>query len=157
MLVSLELIGEYCIQFFCFVAIILAWLLAFRQIETIFAYHSLSVFSLRFYLLSVCANGDTANKIGTYNLSIISAFHNVPFYVAAPITSLDVTLQSGDEIPIEERPAEELVDTSKAPKGCPCWNPAFDVTPAKNIAGIITEKGVIEPDAEGKFDVKAFV
>jgi methylthioribose-1-phosphate isomerase len=105
----------------------------------------------------VCANGDTANKIGTYNLSIIAAFHNVPFYVAAPITSLDITLQSGDAIPIEERSSEELVSTSKAPIGMPCWNPAFDVTPAKNITGIVTEKGVIEPDAEGKFDVKAFV
>ena len=60
----------------------------------------------------VCANGDTANKIGTYNLSIISAFHKVPFYVAAPITSLDVTLESGDAIPIEERSAEELINTS---------------------------------------------
>ena len=105
----------------------------------------------------VCANGDTANKIGTYNLSIIAAFHKVPVYVAAPITSLDITLESGDAIPIEERKAEELIDTSKAPKGMPCWNPAFDVTPAKNIRGIVTEKGVIEPDAEGKIDVKAFV
>jgi methylthioribose-1-phosphate isomerase len=105
----------------------------------------------------VCANGDTANKIGTYNLSIIAAFHNVPFYVAAPITSLDTSLESGDDIPIEERKAEELISTSKAPEGMPCWNPAFDVTPAKNITGIITEKGVIVPDADGKIDVKAFL
>jgi methylthioribose-1-phosphate isomerase len=105
----------------------------------------------------VCANGDTANKIGTYNLSIIAAFHNVPFYVAAPITSLDVTLASGDEIPIEERSSEELISTSKALPSMPCWNPAFDVTPAMNISGIVTEKGVIEPDADGKIDVKAFV
>lgn len=105
----------------------------------------------------VCANGDTANKIGTYNLSIIAAFHKVPFYVAAPITSLDITLESGDQIPIEERKAEELIDTSKAPKNVPCWNPAFDVTPAINIRGIVTEKGVIEPDADGKLNVKAFV
>lgn len=105
----------------------------------------------------VCANGDTANKIGTYNLSIIAAFHNVPVYVAAPITSLDITLASGDQIPIEERKAEELIETSKAPHNVPCWNPAFDVTPAKNIRGIVTEKGVIEPDENGNIDVKAFV
>ena len=105
----------------------------------------------------VCANGDTANKIGTYNLSIIAAFHKVPVYVAAPITSLDITLVSGDQIPIEERKAEELIDTSKAPKNVPCWNPAFDVTPAKNIRGIVTEKGVIEPDSNGNIDVKSFV
>jgi len=105
----------------------------------------------------VCANGDTANKIGTYNLSIIAAFHKVPFYVAAPITSLDITLESGKSIPIEERSSEELISTSRAPAGMPCWNPAFDVTPDCNISGIITEKGVIEPDADGKFDVKAFV
>jgi len=105
----------------------------------------------------VCANGDTANKIGTYNLSIIAAFHKVPFYVAAPITSLDITLDSGDAIPIEERKPEELISTSKAPNGMPCWNPAFDVTPAKNITGIVTEKGVILPGADGTFDVKAFV
>lgn len=105
----------------------------------------------------VCANGDTANKIGTYNVSIIAAFHKVPFYVAAPITSLDVNLTSGDAIPIEERSADELINTSKAPSNVPCWNPAFDVTPAANIAGIVTEKGVILPDANGNFDVKGFV
>lgn len=105
----------------------------------------------------VCANGDTANKIGTYNLSIIAAFHKIPFYVAAPITSLDITLESGKSIPIEERSSAELISTSKAPANMSCWNPAFDVTPDCNISGIITEKGVIEPDDEGKFDVKAFV
>jgi S-methyl-5-thioribose-1-phosphate isomerase len=105
----------------------------------------------------VCANGDTANKIGTYNLSIVAAYHKVPFYVAAPITSLDISLDSGADIPIEERPANELIETSKAPANMKCWNPAFDVTPACNIRGIITEKGVIEPDGEGKIDVKAFV
>jgi len=106
----------------------------------------------------VCANGDTANKIGTYNLSIIAAFHKIPFYVAAPTTSLDVTLESGKSIPIEERSSEELISTSMAPAGMPCWNPAFDVTPDCNITGgIITEKGVILPDADGKLDVKAFM
>ena len=106
----------------------------------------------------VCANGDTANKIGTYNLSIIAAHHNVPFYVAAPITSIDPTLSSGDKIPIEERKPEELISTSKAPNNMPCWNPAFDVTPAKLITGgIVTEKGVIEPDSNGNIDVQAFL
>lgn len=105
----------------------------------------------------VCANGDTANKIGTYSLSIVAAYHNIPFYVAAPITSLDVTLESGTSIPIEERSSEELISTSRAPPDMPCWNPAFDVTPACNIRGIITERGVIEPNSDGKIDVKAFV
>lgn len=105
----------------------------------------------------VCANGDTANKIGTYNLSIIAAFHRIPFFVAAPITSLDITLESGKSIPIEERSSEELISTSRAPANMPCWNPAFDVTPGCNISGIITEKGVILPDKDGNIDVKAFV
>jgi methylthioribose-1-phosphate isomerase len=105
----------------------------------------------------VCANGDTANKIGTYNLSIVAAYHNIPFYVAAPITSLDISLESGKSIPIEERSSDELISTSNAPPNMPCWNPAFDVTPACNIRGIITERGVIEPNSDGKFDVKAFV
>lgn len=105
----------------------------------------------------VCANGDTANKIGTYNLSIIAAAHGVPFYVASPFTTLDVNLNSGDDIEIEERPAKELIETSLAPKEINCWNPAFDVTPGKNIAGIITEKGVIKPNEDGTFDVTSFV
>ena len=105
----------------------------------------------------MCANGDTANKIGTYNLSIIAKYHNVKFYVAAPLTSCDTTLPSGNSIPIEERSGEELISTSNAPKDIKCWNPAFDVTPACNITGgIITEKGLIEPD-EGIIDVKSFV
>lgn len=105
----------------------------------------------------VCANGDTANKIGTYNLSLVAAAHSVPFYVAAPFTTLDTSLASGDAIEIEERPAEEMISTSKAPTAIPCWNPAFDVTPGKFITGIITEKGIIEPRVDGTFDVAAFV
>ena len=105
----------------------------------------------------VCANGDTANKIGTYNLALVAAAHNVPFYVAAPFTTLDVNLKSGDQIEIEERSAEEIITSGNAPAGMPCWNPAFDVTPARYIAGIITEKGVIVPAADGTIDVKAFV
>jgi methylthioribose-1-phosphate isomerase len=105
----------------------------------------------------VCANGDTANKIGTYNLSIVAAYHNVPFFVAAPVTSLDIMLESGKSIPIEERSSEELISTSKAPASMTCWNPAFDVTPACNIRAIITEKGIIEPDENGTLDVKSFM
>jgi S-methyl-5-thioribose-1-phosphate isomerase len=105
----------------------------------------------------VCANGDTANKIGTYNLSLVAAAHGVPFYIAAPFTTLDVSLKTGDEIEIEERPAAEMIVSGNAPANMPCWNPAFDVTPAKYIAGIITEKGVIEPNIDGTIDVAAFV
>lgn len=105
----------------------------------------------------VCANGDTANKIGTFNLSIIAKEMGIEFFVASPFTTLDVNLESGDEIEIEERPAKEMIESSGAPKDMPCWNPAFDVTPAKYITGIITEKGVLKKSADGTFDVKGFV
>jgi len=105
----------------------------------------------------ICANGDTANKIGTYTLAIVARAHNVPFYVAAPFTTLDVTLEDGDSILIEERPPLELLESSKAPKGMKCWNPAFDVTPAEFITGIITEKGVIQRNKDGMIDVASFV
>mmetsp|Transcript_27362 Transcript_27362/g.57085 ORF Transcript_27362/g.57085 Transcript_27362/m.57085 type:complete len:369 (-) Transcript_27362:142-1248(-) len=105
----------------------------------------------------VCANGDTANKIGTFNLSIIAKEMGVEFFVASPFTTLDVNLESGDEIEIEERPAKEVIESSVAPKDMPCWNPAFDVTPAEYITGIITEKGVLKKSADGTFDVKGFV
>jgi len=105
----------------------------------------------------VCANGDTANKIGTYNLSIIAKEMGVEFFVASPFTTLDVNLKSGDEIEIEERPANEMIDSGSAPKNMNCWNPAFDVTPAEYITGIITEKGVLKKGSDGKFDVIGFV
>jgi 5-methylthioribose kinase len=105
----------------------------------------------------VCANGDTANKIGTYSLSVIAAAHGVPVYVAAPFTTLDVNLATGDQIQIEERPAAELLASSRAPDTIAVWNPAFDVTPSKYIAGIITEKGVIVAGADGTMNVAAFV
>lgn len=105
----------------------------------------------------VCANGDTANKIGTYNLSIIAAEMGVEFFVAAPFSSIDVEIQTGEEIEIEERPAGEMIDTGNAPKGMACWNPAFDVTPAKYITGIITEKGVLKRGEDGTLDVIGFV
>ncbi|XP_050311048.1 methylthioribose-1-phosphate isomerase [Anthonomus grandis grandis] len=97
----------------------------------------------------VAANGDTANKIGTYQMAVVAKYHGVPFYVAAPFTSIDSKVTSGEHIVIEERPDREMTHVGEhriAAKGIQCWNPAFDVTPASLIAGIITEKGVFRPD-----------
>lgn len=105
----------------------------------------------------VCRNGDTANKIGTFMLAVVAFEHKVPFYVAAPFTTLDVNLEHGDRIEIEERSAAEIIDSSRAPRDMKVWNPAFDVTPAKYITGIITEKGVIEKGEDGLFDIVSFV
>ena len=96
----------------------------------------------------VAANGDTANKIGTYTLAILCHVHHVPFYVAAPTTSIDLTLATGDAIPIEERAPAEVTrvgGVDLAPKGITALNPAFDVTPAQYITAIITERGVFRP------------
>ncbi|MHC4475880.1 MAG: S-methyl-5-thioribose-1-phosphate isomerase [Planctomycetota bacterium] len=95
----------------------------------------------------IAANGDTANKIGTYSLSVLAEKHGIPFYVAAPSSTFDLRIKSGDEIPIEQRPATEVTTIGKtqiAPDGISVYNPAFDVTDASFIAAIITEKGVIE-------------
>lgn len=105
----------------------------------------------------VCANGDTANKIGTFALSIIAKEMGVEFFVASPFTTLDVSLATGDDIEIEERPADEMLESACAPKGMACWNPGFDVTPAKYISGIITERGVLKKSSDGTFDVVGFV
>lgn len=100
----------------------------------------------------IASNGDVANKIGTYSLSILAKVHDIPFYIAAPSSTFDMSIKSGAEIPIEQRGAYEvscLTGTMTAPKDVKVFNPAFDVTPAKNITAIITEKAVIEnPDAE---------
>jgi len=93
----------------------------------------------------IAANGDTANKIGTYSLAVLAAHHRVPFYIAAPFSTIDPTLASGAEIPIEERDASEVRRVGAqptAPGESPVFNPAFDVTPAGLIAAIITERGV---------------
>jgi methylthioribose-1-phosphate isomerase len=93
----------------------------------------------------IAANGDTANKIGTYMVAVLAREHSVPFYVAAPITTLDLTLASGEEIPIEERDSKEVThirDQQLAPDGIAVHNPAFDVTPNHLISAIITDKGV---------------
>ena len=95
----------------------------------------------------IAANGDTANKIGTYPLAIIAQAHKVPFYVVAPKSTIDLSTPSGSEIPIEQRPEREVThcgDYRVVPEGVPVENPAFDVTPAELITAIITEDGVIE-------------
>jgi methylthioribose-1-phosphate isomerase len=98
----------------------------------------------------IAANGDAANKIGTYALAIASKAHNVPFYVAAPFSTIDFDLANGSQIPIEERDDSEIAnigDTDICVAGAEFYNPAFDVTPANLINAIITEKGVIQPSA----------
>ena len=100
----------------------------------------------------IAANGDTANKIGTFSLSILAKEHEIPFYIAAPSSTFDLSIPTGAEIPIEERAGEEvgaLGGVRIAPENLSVYNPAFDVTDAANITAIITEIGVIEkPNAE---------
>ena len=93
----------------------------------------------------IAANGDTANKIGTYTIAVLAREHSVPFYVCAPFSSIDLSLPSGDSIPIEERSADEVTrigSTRIAPENVPARHPAFDVTPARFITAIVTERGV---------------
>jgi len=93
----------------------------------------------------IAANGDTANKIGTYSVAVLASHHGIPFYVAAPLSTIDPSIPSGAAIPIEERGDDEvrsLGGRQTAPAETPVYNPAFDVTPAELIAGIITERGV---------------
>lgn len=130
----------------------------------------------------VAANGDTANKIGTYQLAITARYHNVPFIVAAPSTSVDLNIDSGKEIHIEARPAVE-VTTLRGPvveapssefkkdatgavvsetiavaaRGIGVWNPSFDVTPAELISAIVTEKGVVLKGDGQQFDMRTFL
>ena len=96
----------------------------------------------------IAANGDTANKIGTYQVALAAAAHGIPFYVAAPSSTFDLSLASGEAIPIEQRPPEEVTHgfgRATAPAGIKVYNPAFDVTPARLIAAIICEHGLIRP------------
>ncbi len=101
----------------------------------------------------IARNGDTANKIGTYSLAVLARESDVPFYVAAPTTTIDPETATGDDIPIEQRPPEEVTHIGGvriAPEGVEVWNPAFDVTPARYITAIITERGIIrQPLGEG--------
>jgi methylthioribose-1-phosphate isomerase len=96
----------------------------------------------------IAANGDTANKIGTYGVAVLAAAHDIPFYVAAPSSTFDLSLATGDDIPIEQRDPREITHgfgRATAPDGIGVYNPAFDVTPARLIKAIICERGVIEP------------
>ncbi len=99
----------------------------------------------------VAANGDVANKIGTYSVAVLARRHGIPFYVAAPLSTVDINTASGDDIPIEERAAAEVTgygDTQWAPAGVGVRNPVFDVTPAELVTALITERGVVcAPDA----------
>ncbi len=101
----------------------------------------------------VAANGDVANKIGTYMVAVLAHRHNIPFYVACPLSTIDMTLASGDLIPIEERAREEVTgyrDCQWAAQGVEVRNPSFDVTPAELVTAIITEKGIVhQPDLTG--------
>jgi len=97
----------------------------------------------------IAANGDVANKIGTYSVAVLAKAHGIPFYVAAPVSTIDLETPNGDKIPIEERDSSEVTQLYGgrviAPSGVAVWNPAFDVTPANLIAGIITERGILSP------------
>ncbi len=96
----------------------------------------------------IAANGDTANKIGTYSLSILARYHKIPFYIAAPVSTVDQSTPNGEKIAIEERSGDEVLYLNNkciAPEGTIAKHPGFDVTPAKNITAIITEKGVFKP------------
>lgn len=99
----------------------------------------------------ITARGDTANKIGTYGVAILAKHHNIPFYVAAPSSTFDLTMTNGNNIPIEQRRESEITEgfgKRTAPQGVHVYNPAFDVTPAELITAIITEKGIIQPVSE---------
>jgi methylthioribose-1-phosphate isomerase len=101
----------------------------------------------------VAANGDVANKIGTYMVAVLARRHNIPFYVACPLSTIDLNIATGADIPIEERSVDEVKgfrDNHWAAEGVKIRNPAFDVTPAELVTGLITEKGVVlQPDAQG--------
>ena len=96
----------------------------------------------------IAANGDSANKIGTYSVAVLARHHGIPFHVVAPSSTFDLSLEDGGEIPIEQRDSREIVEGMGrriAPEGIDVYNPAFDVTPAELITGIVTEKGLISP------------
>jgi methylthioribose-1-phosphate isomerase len=96
----------------------------------------------------IAANGDSANKIGTYSIAVLAKAHGIPFYIAAPSNTFDLSIETGEQIPIEERDATEITNgfgRQTAPDGIHVYNPAFDVTPANLIAAIITEKGLVDP------------
>mgnify|MGYP001222200807 CR=1 FL=1 len=131
-----------------------AWELTHRQIPVTVLVDAAAAHLLKTGRISCCivgadritANGDTANKIGTYGLALLAEAHNVPFFVAAPSSTFDLTLKSGAEIPIEERSENEVLQPfnfRSAPATATAFNPAFDVTPARLITAIVTERGII--------------
>jgi methylthioribose-1-phosphate isomerase len=96
----------------------------------------------------IAVNGDVANKIGTYQVAVLAKTNRIPFYVAAPLSTIDPTINNGDMIPVEERNPEEIIKFGKlqiGPSGVRALNPAFDITPAKYVSAIITEKGIVRP------------
>jgi methylthioribose-1-phosphate isomerase len=122
------------IPFFAIADGVVGWLMHKRQVDVVIAGAD-----------RIAANGDTANKIGTYSLAVLAQAHSIPFYIAAPISSFDSSLASGEMIPIEERSADELTVIEGiriAPANCPVYNPAFDITPGHLIEAFITERGV---------------
>lgn len=105
----------------------------------------------------IAANGDTANKIGTYEKAVLAKENNIPFYIAAPTSTIDIDCPSGDDIPIEERDENEVLEIGGirvANKASHARNPAFDVTPSRYIKGIITEKGIIDPTKQGMAKIR---
>lgn len=133
-----------------------AWELMQRQIKTTLICDSMAAQVMQEGRISaavtgadrIAANGDTANKIGTYSVAVLAQAHQIPFYVAAPSNTFDLSLASGKEIPIEQRDSAEITDgfgKPTAPAGVDVYNPAFDVTPAELITAIVTERGIIKP------------
>jgi methylthioribose-1-phosphate isomerase len=93
----------------------------------------------------IAANGDVANKVGTYTVALLAQAHGIPFYVAAPLSTIDLATPDGDHIPIEQRPSKEVSHLGRArlaPEGASIWNPAFDITPSGLVSGIVTERGI---------------
>lgn len=107
----------------------------------------------------IVKNGDTANKIGTYSLAVLAKFHKIPFYIAAPLSSFDFSIKSGDEIPVEQRDTREITcikGVSISPENIDVYNPAFDITSGKLITGFITEKGIFAPDEIYNLELQKF-
>ncbi len=132
------------------------WELAHRKIETTLICDSMAGHVMHMGLVDavitgadrIAANGDTANKIGTYSLAVLARAHGIPFFIAAPQSTFDLSIDSGEEIPIEQRHAEEITHAfgrRMAAEGITVYNPAFDVTPADYIEAIITDRGIIRP------------
>lgn len=138
-----------------------AWELAQDGIDVTIIADNMAASLMRKGMIDACvvgadrivSNGDTANKIGTYSVAVLAKAHGIPFYVAAPTSTIDPSIASGDEIVIEERSSEEMTHidgVAVAPAGVPVMNPAFDVTPAEFITAIITERGIIRAPYDKK-------